>query len=322
MSLSLSVVYIVVGCILLGIGANRFVISSVKISTFIGMSPLVAGVVLVGFGGSFPEIIVSIIASLKGQTQLAVGNAIGSNIVNVGLVLGFSALLMPLQVHRHCFKRDYPLLVGVMIVSAILIMNDYLSRLDGVILLVLLFIYLIYMTVFVAKKHPEDIEVEEKIIESEKPSLGWNIFWWIVGLGLLFLSSELLVTGATSIAEHFGISQLTIGLTIVAIGTSLPEFATTAYSAVKQHHEIAMGNVLGSNIFNLLAVMAMPALIAPGKLSTQLLTRDFPIMVGILLLSWLLAWLPPRKKLLGRMDGLILFAVYILYLIGLCVGWI
>ncbi|MDF1654171.1 MAG: calcium/sodium antiporter [Coxiellaceae bacterium] len=322
MSISVSVVYIIVGCILLGIGANRFVISSVKISTVIGMSPLVAGVVLVGFGGSFPEIIVSIIASLKGQTQLAVGNAIGSNIVNVGLVLGFSAMLMPLHVHRHCFRRDYPLLLVTMIVSALLVMNDYLSRLDGVILLVLLLIYLVYMIVFVAKRHPEDIEVEGEAGTEEKPSIGWNIFWWLVGLGLLFVSSELLVTGASSIASHFGISELTIGLTVVAVGTSLPEFATTAYSALKKHHEIAMGNVLGSNIFNLLAVMAMPALIAPGKLSTQLLTRDFPVMVGIMLLSWLLAWLPPRKRLLGRLDGLVLFAVYILYLVGLCVGWI
>ncbi len=316
MSLSLSIVYIVIGCILLGVGANRFVISSVKIATLIGMSPLVAGVVLVGFGGSFPEIIVSIIASLKGQTQLAVGNAIGSNIVNVGLVLGVSALLMPLHVHRHCFKRDYPLLVGVMIVSALLVMNDYLSRLDGVILIVLLVIYLIYMVFFVAKKHPEDIEAVPEG-EKPKPSLAWNLFWWLVGLALLFVSSELLVTGATVIAKHLGISELTIGLTIVAIGTSLPEFATTAYSALKQHHEIAMGNVLGSNIFNLLAVMAMPALIAPGKLSTQLLTRDFPVMAGIALLSWLLAWLPPKKRLLGRFDGLILFAIYVVYLVYL-----
>ncbi|MDF1760011.1 MAG: calcium/sodium antiporter [Coxiellaceae bacterium] len=322
MSLSVSVVYIIIGCILLGVGANRFVTASVKIATVIGMSPLVAGVVLVGFGGSFPEIIVSIIASLKGQTQLAIGNAIGSNIVNVGLVLGFSAILMPMHVHRHCFKRDYPLLVGVMIVSAILIMNDYLSRLDGVILLLLLLIYLIYMTVFVAKRYPEDIEVEGEVPSKEKPSIGWNIFWWLVGLGLLFLSSELLVSGASSIAAHFGISELTIGLTIVAIGTSLPEFATTAYSAIKKHHEIAMGNVLGSNIFNLLAVMAMPALIAPGKISMQLLTRDFPVMAGIALLSWILAWLPPKKRLLSRIDGLILFAVYILYIVGLCVGWI
>ena len=320
MTLSVSVVYIVVGCILLGLGANRFVGSSVRIAERIGMPPLVAGVVLVGFGGSFPEIVVSIIASMKGQTQLAVGNAIGSNIVNVGLVLGVSALLMPLHVHRHCFRRDYPLLLVTMVFSAILIANDYLSRLDGVILLLLLAAYLIYMVCFVAKRHPEDIEVDDETIHPKPTPVLWPIIWWLVGLGLLFVSSELLVTGASNIASHYGISELTIGLTIVAIGTSLPEFATTAYSALKKHHEIALGNVLGSNVFNLLAVMAMPALIAPGKLSASLLLRDFPVMVGIALLSWLLAWLPPKKALLSRIDGIILFVIYVVYTVYLLQG--
>lgn len=313
MTLSVSVVYIIVGCILLGVGANRFVISSVRIAERIGMPPLVAGVVLVGFGGSFPEIIVSIIAAMKGQTQLAVGNAIGSNIVNIGLVLGISALLMPLHVHRHCFRRDYPLLLVTMLSSAILIANDYLSHLDGIILLLLLAAYLIYMVYFVIKQHPEEIDVDDEAIHPKPTALLWPIIWWIVGLGVLFVSSELLVSGASAIATHYGISELTIGLTIVAIGTSLPEFATTAYSALKKHHEIALGNVLGSNVFNLLAVMAMPALIAPGKLSTSLLFRDFPVMVGITLLSWLLAWLPPKKALLSRIDGVILFVVYVVY---------
>ncbi len=316
MSLSVAVIYIVVGCLLLGLGANRFVVSSVKIAERIGMPPLIAGVVLVGFGGSFPEIVVSVIASMKGQAQMAVGNAIGSNIVNVGLVLGVSAMLMPMHVHRHCFKRDYPLLLLVMVLSGFLIGNDYLSRLDGVCLLVLLAAYLSYMIFFVSKKHPEDIELEsvDDLIVTPSSSLLWPIVWWLAGLGLLFVSSELLVTGATVIARHFGISELVIGLTVVAIGTSLPEFATTAYSAIKKHHEIALGNVLGSNVFNLLAVMAVPALISPGKISSDILLRDFPVMVGIALLSWLLAWLPPKRSLLGRLDGLILLLGYLIYL--------
>jgi cation:H+ antiporter len=245
---------------------------------------------------------------------MEVGNAIGSNIVNVGLVLGVSSMLMPMHVHRHCFKRDYPLLLLVMVLLGVLIANDYLSRLDGVCLLILLAAYMSYMIFFVSKKHPEDIELDQVGELVALPSLLWPIVWWLVGLGLLFVSSELLVTGATVIARHFGISELVIGLTVVAVGTSLPEFATTAYSAIKKHHEIALGNVLGSNVFNLLAVMAVPALISPGKISPDILLRDFPVMAGIALLSWLLAWLPPKRSLLGRLDGLILLLGYLIYL--------
>lgn len=317
MSISWAVVYLIAGCVLLGLGANRFVGASVLLAERFGMSPLVAGVVLVGFGGSFPEIVVSVIAALKGQAQMAVGNAIGSNIVNVGLVLGVSAMLMPLHVHRHCFKRDYPILLLVMLIAAALIANGVLSRADGIVLLALLLIYVLYMVVYVAKRHPEDLDAE--VVPDSKPAVGlfWPLLWWLVGLGLLFWSSELLVTGAIVIARHLGIGELTIGLTVVAIGTSLPEFATTVYSALKNHHEMALGNVLGSNVFNLLAVLAMPALIAPGRLSGSLLWRDFPVMVGIALLSWLLAWLPPKRRLLGRFGGLLLMLAYLGYMMWL-----
>jgi cation:H+ antiporter len=313
MGISYAILSLILGCVLLTLGANRFVFSSAELAKYFSMPPLVAGVLLVGFGGSFPEIIVSMIAAIHGQSALAIGNAIGSNIVNIGLVLGVSALVAPIAVNKYCMQRDFPILLIVMAIALALMANQTLSRFDGVILVFVLIYYVGYM-LYAAKRHAKDLGIDD-VRHVESQVVLWKAaLWWFIGLALLFVSSELLVSGATVIARYFGLSDLVIGLTVVAIGTSLPEFATTLVAALKNHHDIAMGNVIGSNIFNLLAVLAMPALIHPSRINVTFLVRDFPVMAGFAIACWFFCWWPRKKGYrLGRLPGVILLAGFLLY---------
>lgn len=312
MTIAVAIVYVLAGVLLLGFGANRFVVASAEVARYFKLSPLVAGVLLVGFGGSFPEIIVSTVAALHGQMSMAVGNAIGSNIVNIGLVLGGCALIAPMLVNRHCLVRDFPILAIVMLLTFGLIFNGYLSTFDGSILL-LAFIYYVGYMLYMAKRHPEAIAIEE--VHVNKPVVLWQaLLWWLIALAVLFVSSELLVNGASAIAKYFGVSDLVIGLTVVAIGTSLPEFSITLMAAINKQHDIALGNVLGSNVFNLLAVLAMPALIAPGALEFSVIRRDFPFMVAITLLAWLMIFVTRASGYrVTRWAGCILLLSFIGY---------
>lgn len=314
-----AIAYLLVGFVLLAYGAHCFVKASVSLGQLLKLSPLVIGVLFVGFGGSFPEIVVSLVAALKGQTHLAVGNAIGSNIVNIGVVLGLTACVVPMTVHRHCFRRDFPILALTMALVFSMIWDSYLSRPDGVLLLGLLIVY-VWTVVWLAKRSPSEVDVEVPAEEgATSPSALKAGLLWFFGLALLFVSSELLVSGATSIATRLGVSSLLIGLTVVAIGTSLPEFATTMVSAIRGQHDIAVGNVVGSNVFNLLGVLAMPALLHPAAISREVLWRDFPVMVILTLAVWLLAWLP-KRYVIGRYNGALLLLGYLAYLAVLIAG--
>jgi cation:H+ antiporter len=314
-----AIAYLLVGFVLLAYGAHCFVKASVSLGQLLKLSPLVIGVLFVGFGGSFPEIVVSLVAALKGQTHLAVGNAIGSNIVNIGVVLGLTACVVPMTVHRHCFRRDFPILALTMALVFSMIWDSYLSRPDGVLLLGLLIVY-VWTVVWLAKRSPSEVDVEMPEEEgANRPSALKAGLLWFFGLALLFVSSELLVSGATSIATRLGVSSLLIGLTVVAIGTSLPEFATTMVSAIRGQHDIAVGNVVGSNVFNLLGVLAMPALLHPAAISREVLWRDFPVMVILTLAVWLLAWLP-KRYVIGRYNGALLLLGYLVYLAVLIAG--
>lgn len=319
MGISYAMLSVLAGIILLGIGANRFVVASSQMAKYFSLPPLIAGVLLVGFGGSFPEVVVSVIAALHGQMAMAVGNAIGSNIVNIGLVLGVTALVAPMMVHRHCMRRDFPTLCVVMMLVFALIGDGILSRMNGVILLIAFVYYIGYMLV-AARKRPDEVAIDEFIPADTQVVLWQAMVWWLIGLGLLFLSSELLVTGASTIAKHFGVSDLVIGLTVVAIGTSLPEFATTLMAAMKNHHDIAVGNVLGSNVFNLLAVLAMPALIDPGQLNRSILHRDFPVMIAVTLLAWLVIVMTKKTGYkITRWAGCVLLLSFVGYYLVLLV---
>ncbi|WP_067868903.1 calcium/sodium antiporter [Neptuniibacter marinus] len=300
------------GLILLVWSADRFVIGAAATAKNFGMSTMLIGLTIVSFGTSAPEILVSFMASTSGAGDLAIGNALGSNIANIALVLGITALIAPLPVKSGVLKKELPLLLGVTILAGVLLFDLHLGQLDGIILLIALAVCLYLFSRF-QKSMPKDALVEE---EEELPSLENRkaIFWLIVGLVILACSSKLLVWGASEIAYSLGVSKLVVGLTIVAIGTSLPELAASVASALKNHHDIAIGNIVGSNIFNLVAVMAIPGLIAPIGMAEIVFQRDYVAMLGLtfLLLAFALWQKPPS---INRFEGAILASVYAGYLI-------
>lgn len=320
MSITWIIVQILLGVALLALGADRFISASSALARNFKLPELLVGILLVGFGTSFPELVVSAIASFHDKAQIAIGNVVGSNIANIGLVLGLSALIMPIKVHSRLIKREFPILIIISIFAGILLWNGYLSRLDGIVLLVILVLHIYWIAVTIPKSDDvlvKEVQEESKKIAKMKTPIA--IVWWLIGLGLLFVSSELLVNGAVGAAKLMGISDLVIGLTIVTIGTSLPEFAATIVSALKNEHDIAIGHIVGSNIFNLLAVLAMPALIAPGTFSSSLMRRDYPVMLAYAVLLWLVTFCFPRKGRLGRVVGGVFLLAYIIYLLSLFV---
>ncbi|WP_019529756.1 calcium/sodium antiporter [Dasania marina] len=262
--------------------ADQFVAGAAAIAKNLGMAPIMIGLTIVAIGTSAPEIIVSISAALKGAGDLAVGNALGSNLANIGMVLGITALVAPIPIALTILKREMPLLLIATIGASYCLYDGYLSWSDGVILLVTLAV--IFYILVTSKSHQPDAEHEADIehIPTMSTAKAWLLF--VVGFALLIASSQLLVWGAKIVAIELGVSELIIGLTVVAVGTSLPELAATVASALKGHHDIALGNIVGSNLFNLLAVMAMPALISPTALSAEVFTRDYMSMAGITLL--------------------------------------
>ncbi len=313
------IIEFVLGCGLLWWGANRFISSSIVISRKLGLPTLIVGMVFVGFGTSFPELVVSAVAAFQGNPDIAIGNAVGSNITNIGLVVGLTALIAPLSIHSRLLKREFPVLLIISVAVGLLLLTGYLSRLSGVILFVLLILYFCWIFL-VTRRRPGTEDALTAEFQQEMPAqmkISTAIVWWIIGLGLLFVSSELLVNAAIAVAEWFKVSDLVIGLTIVAFGTSLPELAITIVSALRKEYDIAIGNVVGSNIFNLLAVLLMPALISPGRLPASLIRRDYPIMLIFTVALWAFAFSAPHKGRLSRLSSAILLIGYISYILFL-----
>lgn len=317
------VLELVIGFAVLAWSADRFVLASSAIAKHFKMPPLIIGMLLVGFGTSFPELVISALASLHGSSGLAIGNVLGSNIANVGLVIGVVALIMPMVIHSKILKREFPIMIVITLIVGALLINDILSRLDGFILLLMLFGYLFWVLRIAKKENHVEKDEMTREFESEMPAdmkLSKAFTWWFIGLILLLVSSELVVDSATLIAKLLHISDLVIGLTIVAIGTSLPELAASVMSVLRKENDIAIGNIVGSNIFNLLAVLAVPAFIAPGQLPAHALTRDYPIMLGFTLVFWILPFLWPNKGKISRASGLFLTLSYFAYLAYLVVS--
>ena len=309
----------IVGIALLVWGADRFVDGAASVAKNLRVPPMVIGLTIVSLGTSLPEMIVAAMAALDGNRDLGIGNVLGSNIANIGLVLGITALIMPLAVQSMTLRREIPVLLLVTFLAFALFADGELSRIDGIVLLVGLVLMLVWIT-RIGMKDRHDPMVEE-FTESipEKMSMKSSILWFIVGLILLIVSSRMVVWGAVEIAHYLGVSDLIIGLTIVAIGTSLPELVASVASAVKGEADIALGNVIGSNMFNLLAVLAMPGLIHPGIFAQEALLRDFPIMLGftVALLVVSLGFKVGGK--ISRFEGGLLTAsffgyLYLLYL--------
>ena len=304
------------GFVLLAWSADRFVVGASAMAYNLKVSPLVIGLTIVGLGTSAPEMLVSALASWQGNSGLAVGNALGSNIINTGLILGFTAMVIPLNVHSSILKRELPVLLLVMAVALLLLLDGTLGRLDGILLLAGMVVMLIWM-IRLGRTSPTGADPMSAEFADEIPttlSMGRAVFWLIVGGLVLLGSSRLLVWGAVSVAESMGVSDLVIGLTIVALGTSMPELAATVMSAIKGEHDIALGNVIGSNIFNLLVVLGLPGVINPAAIDTEVLTRDYPVMIGLTLALFVMAYgFRGRPGRINRIEGTLLVLAFCAY---------
>lgn len=304
---------IIIGFGLLVWGAERFVHGAAAIAKNLGVSSLIIGLTVVGIGTSAPEILISIVASSQGNPALAVGNALGSNITNIALVLGITAIVMPLTVKSETLQREYPIMFIIMLVALMLVMDNHLGQMDGLILISGLFVMLYWM-IQQGRKQKRDPMEKEFEQEIPKISIQKAFLWFTIGLVLLIISSRGLVWGSVNIAKAAGISDLVIGLTIVAIGTSLPELAASIMSALKKEHDIAIGNIIGSSMFNLLVVFAIPGLMSPHVIDSSILERDFPFMIGLSIVLFLMAYGFKGQGRVNRFEGGLLLGGYIAYM--------
>jgi cation:H+ antiporter len=310
----LDIIAIVAGVSLLVWGADRFVIGASGIASNLGLPPMIIGLTIVGFGTSAPEILVSGMAAYQGNSGLAIGNALGSNIANIGLILGVTALIAPLNVRSETLRREYPILLAVCLGTLLLMLDGYLGRSDGLVLLAGL-VAMLFAMVRIGMRSLAGDPINAEIIE-ELPgemTTGKAVFNFCLGLALLLFSSRILVWGAVNIATTFGVSDLIIGLTIVALGTSLPELAASIAAAVKNEHDIAIGNVIGSNMYNLLAVLAVPGLIAPGPFDPLVLSRDMTMMIGLTLALFVISYGFGGAGRINRFEGLLLVLAFLAY---------
>ena len=307
---------IVFGFALLVWSADRFVDGAASTAKHLGMPSLLIGILIVGFGTSAPEMVVSAIAAYEGNPGLALGNAIGSNIVNIALILGITAIVAPIAVNSKIVKKEIPLLLLIVLFTGYLLLDNTLTLFEGVILLAGFFA-LVLWSVFAAFRSRGDSFEDQMDIELNEDimSLKVGIMWLVFGLILLIASSRLLVWGAVGIANSFGVSDLIIGLTIVALGTSLPELAASVIAARKGEHDIAIGNVVGSNMFNLLAVIGIAVIIAPmNSIPLEVLQRDWTIMLLLTIALFVMAYgFKGRNGRINRVEGTILILCYVAY---------
>ena len=309
----LAIVAVILGLAVLVWSADKFVDGAVGIAEFCGMSTLLIGMVIVGFGTSAPELTVSAISASQGNPELALGNAYGSNIANIALILGATALISPILMQRSVIRGDLPILIAVSILSIILVWDGSVVRWNGILLLVVFVAVMGYNTWREMRKANAEISADEP--SNEKKSLGKSVLWLVLGLLLLVASSRALVWGAVEIARALGVSDLLIGLTIVAIGTSLPELASSIAAARKGENDLALGNIIGSNLFNTLAVVGLAATISPmDEIERVVTTRDMPLMTALTVALIVLGFRRKGDGRLNRIAGGILLAVYVGYL--------
>lgn len=313
MTLLLPTLAIVLGFVVLVYGADRFVAGAASLAHNGGVSPLVIGLTIVGFGTSAPELLVSSVAAARGAADLGVGNAIGSNVTNVALVLGLATFVSPLRVASDVLRRDLPLLFGAMGLAAWMLSDGMLGRAEGAVLLGALALYLAWLVRGGLKGRHEPDPLPDGM------STRLAVFWVFAGLALLLGSSEALVWGAKEVALAFGVEARVVGLTVVALGTSLPELAATIAAARRNEHDIAVGNVMGSNLFNVLGVLGLPGAIAPGPVHAEVLRFDLPVMVGVTAAFFLFAAVP-KSRVVQRWQGGVLVLLYAAYLFVLLSG--
>ena len=309
---------IIAGLILLVWSADKFVEGSATTASHFGTPPLLIGMVVVGFGTAAPEMAVSALAASQGNPGLALGNAYGSNITNIALILGITALLAPIAVHSQVMRKELPILILVTAFAGWQLWDGDLSRMDAIGLM-LAFVVLIGWSIYQGLRQPDDALATEMTEEVNAMPVRKAILWLVVGLLLLIISSRILVWGAVDLATTFGISDLVIGLTIVAVGTSLPELASSIIAARKGEHDLALGNILGSNLFNTLAVVGIAGLIVPMPVAPEVLTRDFPVMAALTLVLFAMCYGFRGPGRVNRFEGsalLLAFVAYTVYLLA------
>jgi cation:H+ antiporter len=305
---------VVAGLVLLIWGADRFVHGAAAMARNLGIAPLLIGLTVVAFATSAPEILVSVVAALQHEPGLAFGNAIGSNIVNIGLVLGLTAMIRPIKLESATLRREMPALLAVSLLTVSLFLDTFLSRIDGIVMLTGLVIVMVWLARLGLRSAENDPIAQD--FEAEIPtdvSMIMAAVWLLIGLGTLLLGAELLVDGAIGIAKYLGVSEVVIGITIVAFGTSLPELAVSLASALKGEYGLAIGNIVGSNIFNLLAVIGVAATIQPSALAPTVLSLHIFVMVAFTLVLFAMTYDYDGKAQLSRLEGFALLTAYIAY---------
>jgi len=314
----LTIVWLVVGVICLVAGAEFLVRGASSVATKLGVAPIVIGLTVVAFGTSAPEMAVSVSGALSGTADIALGNVVGSNTVNILFILGLSAAISGLSIEQRLLKFDIPLLIFISAVGYLLILNDSVSRVEGAVLFLGLIAYTGWLLREALRSESPKVEKEyEEAIEAVEgstlfKSLPFQIFLVIAGLAILVLGSQLLVDSATDIATSLGVSELVIGLTVVAVGTSLPELATSVLAAIRGQRDIAVGNVVGSNIFNLLGVLGASAVVSDDGIpvNSEVIRLDFPVMLAATLVLLPICW---NGFMIKKWEGALLAVFYVAY---------
>jgi cation:H+ antiporter len=302
------------GLILLIWGADRFVHGAAAMARNLGVAPLMIGLTIVSFATSAPEILVSVVASLRGEPDLAIGNAIGSNIANIGLVLGAVALIRPIELTSATLRREMPALLAVSLLTVALFLDSQLNRVDGFVLLtglVIVVIWLVRLGLRSSSTDPLQADFEAEIPKGMKMKAA--VIWLVVGLAALLFGAELLVDGAIAIARAVGVSEIVIGITLVALATSLPELAVSLVSAIRGEFGLAIGNIVGSNIFNLLAVIGVAAVIQPAVLPPTVLSLHIFVMVAFTLVLFAMTYEYDGRAAISRFEGFALVSAFLAY---------
>ncbi len=312
--MGLALAALVVGLVLLVWSADRFIEGSAAVARHLGMPPLLIGMVVVGFGTSAPELTVSVLATIGGNSGIALGNAYGSNIANIALILGLTALISPIAVHSRVVRRELPILIVVTAMAAWQLRDGLLSGIDAWLLLAV-FAGLMIWTIYEGVTERGDVLGAEMVqeLDAHRMPVGRAVFWLAAGLVVLVASSRLLVWGAVTIAQSLGVSDLIIGLTVVAVGTSLPELASSLMAARKGEHDIALGNILGSNLFNTLAVVGVAGAIHPLEVAPDVLSRDIPVMAFLTIALFAMSYGFRAPGRIDRLKGGLLMAGYLAY---------
>ena len=305
---------VIVGLLLLIWGADRFVHGAAAAARNLGVPPLLIGLTIVALATSAPEILISLVAALRGETDLAVGNAIGSNIANIGLVLGIVATLRPIELKSATLRREMPALLAVTLLTVSLFLDSYLSQVDGLVLLTGLVIVMIWLSRLGVRSSATDpLQAEFDAEIPKHMSMRVAVIWLLVGIATLLVGAELMVDGAIDIAKALGVSEVVIGITLVAVATSIPELAVSVVSAFRGEYGLAIGNIVGSNIFNLLAVLGVAASIQPAALPPSVLSLHIFVMVAFTLVLFAMTYEYEGRGQITRLEGLALIAAYLAY---------